>query len=257
MEKTSSFADPSVRVRAPVPSGWTNREPPPMGRLPPDCPRREPGPVARAVEDEVGLGDRQPGPARAVGVDAQVSNFCSSIAPRSRRWHSDDDPSAVVRPVGRAVLLEDPAGRLPARRVVDPDAELRLVVVSIELRIDDVTAIRGDRARRKLLGDRPPLPGLRVDGDHARGEFSPVLWDISATRAMISPGPPTPFNARESRLCGPARHGLAGLLSLVDRSEGSPGPIATPNAEAQQQRRDLDLIQEHDSHRLSGNNPSS
>ena len=41
-----------------------------MGRFAADGPRRKPRPVAGAVEDQVAIGDRQLGPARAIGIDA-------------------------------------------------------------------------------------------------------------------------------------------------------------------------------------------
>src|SRR5258708_1180622 len=67
--------------------------------LAPGRPRCEPGPGPGGVEDEVGVGDRQPCPARTVGVDAPGLK-----SPRFE-WHADDDPPAVVRPVGGPVPL--------------------------------------------------------------------------------------------------------------------------------------------------------
>ena len=100
-EKRSWFADPSVRSRAPVPSGSDQGKLTSMARFAADGPSREPRPIGGAVEDEVGLGDRQLGSAGAVGIHSRGLEFPAS-RPADRR--ADHDLPAVICPVRAAPL---------------------------------------------------------------------------------------------------------------------------------------------------------
>ena len=113
------------QVACPGPVGVDHGEPAPMARFAADGSRREPRPVAGAVEDEVGLGDRQLGPARAVGVDAPGLELLILLADR----RTDDDLPAVassrrVAPSARRSAGEAPrpSGRRPRCRPHSPEA---------------------------------------------------------------------------------------------------------------------------------------
>ncbi len=131
----------------------------------------EPCAVAGRVEHQVFLGDRQPGPARAVGVDAPGLE----LLPGRSGPRTDHDLPPLVDPERLAPAFEDPSGWSPARQVVDPDPGLLRGDIPVEARIHEGASVGGHtpRAERHPLVERPPPAGLRVDGRDAHERLDP------------------------------------------------------------------------------------